>query len=164
MSLLQQRDRPQLPEDAAAVTARRARWRLVACLSVVVLALGWIAVRGLSGSFVYYLSPTEVVSGHQAVPGQRIRLGAYVVPGSVRQPSRDLTFTVSDGRTSIQVVSVGAVPQLFRAGQGVVLEGALGHDGKFHSDTLLVKHDGQYRPPAAGSAAPSRAALDRDQP
>jgi cytochrome c-type biogenesis protein CcmE len=155
MSLLQQRDRTQLPEDIAAVAARRARWRLVACLSVVVLALGWIAVRGLSGSFVYYLSPTEVVSGHQAVPGQRIRLGAYVVPGSVRQPSRDLTFTVSDGRTSIQVVSVGAVPQLFRA---------LGHDGKFHSDTLLVKHDGQYRPPAAGSAAPSRAALDLDQP
>ena len=163
MSLLQERGRTQLSEDAPVATSRRARWRLVACLSVVVVALGWIAVRGLSGSFVYYLSPTEVVQGHQAAPGQRIRLGAYVVPGSVRHPGRDLTFMVSDGRTSMQVVSVGAVPELFRAGQGVVLEGTLAPDGRFHSDTLLVKHDGQYRPPAAGGAPPSSAALDRDQ-
>ena len=163
MSLLQERGAPRLPDDSPVATSRRARWRLVACLSVVVVALGWIAVRGLSGSFVYYLSPTEAVSQHQAVPGQRIRLGAYVVPGSVQKPGGQLTFTVTDGRTSIQVVSVGAVPELFRAGQGVVLEGALATDGRFHSDTLLVKHDGQYRPPAAGGAGPARAALDRDQ-
>jgi cytochrome c-type biogenesis protein CcmE len=36
---------------------------------------------------------------------------------------------------------------MFRAGQGVVLEGALAEDGRFHSDTLLVKHDGTYRAP-----------------
>ena len=27
------------------------------------------------------------------------------------------------------------------------LEGALAKDGRFHSDTLLVKHDGTYRAP-----------------
>jgi cytochrome c-type biogenesis protein CcmE len=60
----------------------------------------------------------------------------------------------------MQVVSTGAVPELFRAGQGVVLEGALEADGRFHSDTLLVKHDGTYRPPAPGASAPARAAMD----
>ncbi|MGH8826192.1 MAG: cytochrome c maturation protein CcmE, partial [Jiangellaceae bacterium] len=58
-----------------------------------------------------------------------------------------LTFRVSDGDQSMQVVSTGPVPQMFRAGQGVVLEGAMGNDGRFHSDTLLVKHDGEYRAP-----------------
>jgi len=162
MTLVQARaGRP--PAGPPLPRARRGpRWRLVTCLAVVVAALGWIAVRGLTGSFVYYLSPTEVATQHQAVPGQRVRLGGYVVPGSVQRPSNELEFTVSDGRTTVQVVSTGTVPELFRAGQGVVLEGALGTDGRFHSDTLLVKHDGTYRPPAPGASVPGRAALDRN--
>ena len=143
-------------------TGRRARWRVICCAAVVVAALGWIAVRGLTGSFVYYLSPTEAVAQqHPGAAAQRIRLGGYVVPGSVRDLPNNLTFTVTDGRTSMQVLSTGTVPELFRAGQGVVLEGALEPDGRFHSDTLLVKHDGTYRPPAAGVSAPGRAELDR---
>ncbi|MBI2243010.1 MAG: cytochrome c maturation protein CcmE [Nocardioides sp.] len=123
------------------------RLRVVVCVAIILGALGWIAVRGLTGSFVYYLTPTEVVSGGQAEISQRIRLGGYVEPGSVTRDDRGLTFTVSDGEESIRVVSTGSVPQLFRAGQGVVLEGALGADRLFHADTLLVKHDGEYRAP-----------------
>jgi cytochrome c-type biogenesis protein CcmE len=137
------------------------RWRLGICLAVVVGALGWIAVRGLTGSFVYYVSPTEAVAQQHGAQGERIRLGGYVVPGTVQGAASSLTFTVTDGRTTMRVVSTGAVPELFRPGQGVVLEGAVGSDGRFHSDTLLVKHDGTYRPPPPGGTAPERAALDR---
>jgi cytochrome c-type biogenesis protein CcmE len=115
----------------------------------VVAALGWIALRGMTGNFVYYLTPTEVTVGHQAQVDQRVRLGGYVVPGGVRRTGHSLTFTITDTVHSLQVVSTGPVPQMFRAGQGVVVEGALGRDGRFHSDTLLVKHDGQYRAPDA---------------
>jgi cytochrome c-type biogenesis protein CcmE len=76
-----------------------------------------------------------------------VRLGGYVVPGSVHRPADVLSFTVTDGDTTMEVLSTGPVPQMFRAGQGVVVEGALGRDGRFHSDTLLVKHDGEYRAP-----------------
>jgi cytochrome c-type biogenesis protein CcmE len=126
---------------------RSARWRLVVCLAIVVGALAWVAVRGLTGSFVYYLTPTDITVDHQAQVDQRVRLGGYVVPGSVHRPTSTLTFTMTDGRNKVQVLSTGPVPQMFRAGQGVVVEGALGADGRFHSDTLLVKHDGEYRAP-----------------
>jgi cytochrome c-type biogenesis protein CcmE len=148
-------DAPGELEQVRAARARSARWRLLACLAVILLAIGWVASRGLTGSFVYYLTPTDVVTHHQADVGQRIRLGGYVVPGSVGHPHRTLTFTVSDGVRTVPVVSSGTVPELFRAGQGVVLEGALGSDGRFHSDTLLVKHNGDYRPPAAGVKPPA---------
>jgi cytochrome c-type biogenesis protein CcmE len=135
-----------------------ARWRLIVCLGVVVAALGWVTVRGLSGSLVYYLTPTDVLN-HQADVGQLVRLGGYVVPGSVGHAGSTLTFTITDGARTMPVVSTGAVPELFKAGQGVVLEGAMAADGRFHSDTLLIKHDGDYRPPASGQQPPNSADL-----
>jgi cytochrome c-type biogenesis protein CcmE len=139
---------------------RGARWRLLLCLAVVVGALGWVTVRGLTGSFVYYLTPTDIVSLHKAPAGERVRLGGYVVPGSVGHSAGTLTFTVSDGTDSVPVSDTGSVPELFKPGQGVVLEGTVGADGRFHSDTLLVKHSGDYRPPAPGEKPPTGAELD----
>lgn len=138
---------------------RGPRLRVAACLAVVVAAIAWIAVRGLTGNFIYYLVPADVVAHHKAQVGQRIRLGGYVVPGSVHHASSVLTFTVTDGTDSMQVSDTGAVPELFKAGQGVVLEGALGADGRFHADTLLVQHNGDYTPPKPGAPPPHRADL-----
>lgn len=135
-----------------------ARVRLVICLVVVVAALGWVTVRGLSGSLVYYLTPTDVAA-HKADVGQLVRLGGYVVPGSVGHAGSTLTFTITDGARTMSVVSTGAVPELFKAGQGVVLEGAMASDGRFHSDTLLIKHNGDYRPPDSGQPPPGSAEL-----
>ena len=41
-------------------------------------------------------------------------------------------------------------PQVVDLGSAVVLEGHEGADGSFHADTVLVKHNGVYRPPAPG--------------
>jgi len=125
----------------------------VVCTAVVLAALGWITIRGLNGNFVYYLTPSDIVVKHQATVDERVRLGGYVVPGSVSQRDDDLRFVVSDAGARLRVVDTGPVPRMFRPGQGVVLEGALGADGAFHSDTLLVKHDGEYRAPDSGRDA-----------
>jgi cytochrome c-type biogenesis protein CcmE len=151
-------DLPQ-PSDALDPPARgwrSSRLRLVACLLVVLGSLAFIAVRGLTGNFVYYLTPTDIVADHKAHVGERVRLGGYVVPGSVAQTTSTLTFTVTDDAYSISVSDTGSVPALFKAGQGVVLEGAMGGDGLFHSDTLLVQHDGRYRPPDRGNKPATR--------
>ncbi|MFE9694537.1 cytochrome c maturation protein CcmE [Micromonospora sp. NPDC005806] len=150
--------------DAPADAPRVRRWggprlRIVVALAVIVAALGWIAVRGLTGNFVYYLTPTDMVSHHKADVGERVRLGGYVVSGSIHRTSSGLTFTVTDGTDSMSVSAMGSVPEMFKPDQGVVLEGALGADGLFHSDTLLIQHNGEYRPPESGEAPPRRANL-----
>jgi cytochrome c-type biogenesis protein CcmE len=149
---------------APADTVRRrerhaARLRVAVCLAVVVLALGWVAIRGLTGNFVYYLTPTDIVAHHKAQVGQRIRLGGYVVPGSVHRSGSVLMFTVTDRTDSVQVSDTGPVPELFKAGQGVVLEGVLGTGGRFYADTTLVQHNGNYFPPKPGGPPPHRADL-----
>ena len=126
------------------------RGRIIVALVLIVGSLGWVAFKGLSSSLVYYRTPTEVLRMGRGAYGQSIRLGGYVVPGSVRPAGGALDFVVSDGTSRMTVVATGGVPSLFRAGQGVVLEGHEGADGSFHADTVLVKHNGVYQPPAPG--------------
>ena len=124
--------------------------RVLIALAVIGGSLGWVAAKGLSGSLVYYQTPTELLRKGNAGIGQAVRLGGYVLPGSVQHRGGNLIFVITDDTTRMSVVSSSDVPSLFREGQGVVLEGHEGADGAFHADTVLVKHNGVYNPPRPG--------------
>jgi cytochrome c-type biogenesis protein CcmE len=117
-------------------------------LALIAGSLGWVAWKGLSGNLVYFRTPTEIL--HAGTVGERARLGGLVEPGSVRRTSHTLEFVVTDGTSHLTVIDTGGVPSLFRTGQGVVVEGSYGSDGAFHADTVLIKHNGVYRPPSPG--------------
>ena len=124
--------------------------RVVIALVAIVGALVWVAAEGLSSSLVYYKTPTELLSqGHSAV-GERLRLGGLVLSGSVVTNGGTTTFVVTDETSRLTVVDRGDLPELFRDGQGVVVEGQMGPDGTFHADTVLIKHNGVYEPPKPG--------------
>jgi cytochrome c-type biogenesis protein CcmE len=124
--------------------------RVIVACALIAGALLWVAISGLRNSLVYYRTPTEVLKMGRTAYGEAIRIGGYVVPGSVRHTGRGRLFVVSDGTTRMTVVATGDVPTLFRAGQGVVLEGHESSDGEFRADTVLVKHNGYYAPPKPG--------------
>jgi cytochrome c-type biogenesis protein CcmE len=70
--------------------------------------------------------------------------------GSVaRQPNGlDVTFVLTDHAGSdFSVRYSGILPDLFREGQGVLVQGKLGTDGVFLADQVLAKHDENYMPP-----------------
>lgn len=125
------------------------RTRVVVLLVLIAGSLAWVGTRALSGNLVYYVTPTELLQ-QQPIAGEQLRLGGQVVPGSVHETSRGVTFVVSDGTTRMTVVHEGATPALFQTERGVVLEGAYGADGAFHSDAMLVRHGEEYRPPEPG--------------
>ena len=129
--------------------------RIAVALAAVAAALTWVAVSGLSRNLVYYKTPTEILGGGRSIVGQRVRLGGLVLPGTVRTVGHDVDFVVFDETTRMSVAATGGVPSLFRAGQGVVVEGFYGRDGVFHADTVLVKHSDSYRPPAPGQTPTS---------
>ena len=124
------------------------RGRVIVALVLIAGSLGWVAFKGLTNNLVYFVTPTELLS--RGTVGERVRLGGLVDPGSVQHQGRTIQFVVTDGSARMTVVDTGGVPSLFREGQGVVVEGVYGADGAFHADTVLVKHNGVYRPPAPG--------------
>jgi cytochrome c-type biogenesis protein CcmE len=126
----------------------------VVALALVVAGILWVTAQSLGSSIVYYTTPTELLGRGPAAVGDRVRLGGYVTPGSVEREG-ELRFIVTDGTTSITVISSGGAPSLFQAGKGVVVEGTYGRDGAFHADTVLVKHGDRYRAPEPGETPTS---------
>lgn len=116
-------------------------WRFVIPAGLLAVVLVVLLVN-LSSSLVYFVTPTDLVEA-EADDG-RSRLGGQVEPGSVVVDAETVSFRVTDGRQAVDVVHRGAPQQLFQEGIGVVVEGEW--DGStFHSDTMLVRHDEQYR-------------------
>ncbi len=115
---------------------------------------GTVLFGDLNRNLVYYLTPQEAISKRADFPdGRRFRLGGFVEPGTVTSTAQGITFTVSGGGASVRVEHRGAPTQLFRPGIGVVVEGAWRGD-VFVSDTMIIKHGADYRPPT-GAAAPT---------
>lgn len=130
--------------------ATRKRRRLVIALAAMgVLALASVLVfRALDQTMLYFRMPSDVMA-ETPPAGERFRLGGLVADGSFRQNETTATahFAVSDGEARLPVLYTGILPDLFREGQGVIADGALGVDGVFHADTVLAKHDENYMPP-----------------
>jgi cytochrome c-type biogenesis protein CcmE len=139
--------------DPAAPARRRFRLRLLLVAGVLLAAVAVLAFAGLSGSLVYYKTPSELIADH-SLAGHRLRLGGLVERGTVHRTAGGISFELTDGVTAVPVVNTGQPQGVFSEGLGAVVEGFLGRDGVFRSDVLLVRHSNSYEPPAGGTGRP----------
>ncbi|MGQ0538168.1 MAG: cytochrome c maturation protein CcmE [Gemmatimonadaceae bacterium] len=113
---------------------------------------GYLLLGGIGDNIVYFLTPQELLARAEKGFDVPLRLGGQVAPGSVQwdPTARDLHFRLTDGIKEVNVLSKGAPPQMFRDGQGVVVEGSYRRDGVFSATNLMVRHNEEYRAPAPG--------------
>mgnify|MGYP001257074673 FL=1 len=126
------------------------RQRLGVVLIVVIfssLAIG-LVMYAMRGNINLFYPPSEVVAGI-APQGKAIRVGGMVQDKSVQRSADSLQvkFVITDFQASVEVIYDGILPDLFGEGQGVVVLGLLGLDGKFTATEVLAKHDENYMPP-----------------
>lgn len=96
-----------------------------------------------------FYPPSDVVSGKAPV-GENLRAGGMVQDGSVLRSESDLgvTFVLTDHKgADFTVRYTGILPDLFREGQGILVEGQLNQAGVFEATEVLAKHDENYMPP-----------------
>ena len=125
-------------------------------LTFVVIGIGLLGVAAalilsaFEESIVFFHSPTEL-SEQSNLTERRLRVGGLVEDGTVKRGGTTVTFRVTDLANTVTVAYTGILPDLFREGQGVVVEGRM-QDGVFVADQVLAKHDETYMPPEVADA------------
>ena len=112
---------------------------------VVLLGIGLIVYASTtiaSRNTIYYYTTSET-TGIEISKTERIKLGGFVVEGSISKNDGFTIFTITDGNKDIEIVFDGFVPDLFQENMGVILDGVLEND-TFFADDMLVKHDNEY--------------------
>ncbi|GMP84617.1 hypothetical protein CsSME_00038076 [Camellia sinensis var. sinensis] len=135
-----------------------------------------IVLNNFQDQLVFYVTPTDALSKYDSNPTKnKFRLGGLVLEGSVVQPanSPEMEFVITDLITDILVRYKGSLPDLFREGHSVVVEGfvkpiteeikkgvsAKSVSGKarsgecyFSATEVLAKHDEKYMPAEVAAA------------
>jgi len=115
-----------------------------------------LVLLALNENINMFYPPDAVVSGEAPV-GAQIRAGGMVADGSVlRDPDGlDVSFVLTDYKGSeFEVRYSGILPDLFREGQGVIVQGELTDNGHFRASQVLAKHDENYMPPELAEPSP----------
>ena len=113
---------------------------------ILFVAIGFLGVKAFDGVPQYDVG--ELLEQGDSALGQRVQAAGQVAPGSVEQElaSNTMKFTLTEAGNSLPVVYRGAVPDAFKAGNDVVVEGELGVDGVFQANTLMVRCASKYVP------------------
>jgi cytochrome c-type biogenesis protein CcmE len=126
------------------------------------MVLGGMATLGVAAALVltefednivFFHSPTDIATKN--LPTDRtFRVGGVVVADSKRTDPDGVTirFDLTDLSNTVTVSYLGVLPDLFREGQGAVVEGKLAADGVFKADEVLAKHDETYMPKEVADA------------
>jgi len=125
----------------------------VIATSVIVMALGSIVYKAVQPeSSVTFFTPKEVYAAPQKFVDRTFRVSGLVLAGTKDWDGNNkiLKFRMSDLKGhDFSVVYKGVPPDLFKEGQGVVVEGRLNSDdlkadSTIQANLLMVKHSEVY--------------------
>jgi cytochrome c-type biogenesis protein CcmE len=119
--------------------------KLVAAGAAIVVAATLLAVAGAREGWVYFLTVDEFLAleNHAA---KRVRLHGLVGEENVevRPALLQADFDLEGDANDLRIAYTGVIPDMFKAGNEVVVEGQLDESGVFQADTLLTKCASKY--------------------
>ena len=126
---------------------QRKRLNFVLFMIMVAAFVIGLSLYALKQNINLFYTPTQLYERH-VTPGRLFRLCGQVKNGTVKQNEQQLlvSFVVSDASHNVLVEYQGVLPDLFREGQSVVVEGSLDPGGIMQAKQVLAKHDERYRP------------------
>lgn len=124
------------------MSPKQKRLAVIAAIALLLAVAVGLVLGALRENIVFFYTPSEIPAD---ADGRAIRLGGLVKPGSVQISGLNSDFVVTDGEADIAVRFDGALPSLFREGQGVVAEGRIA-GGVLTASNVLAKHDETYMP------------------
>ena len=97
-------------------------------------------------NIVFFYTPTELIE-NDFILNKKVRIGGYVKNSSfIKKSLNTYEFTITDNVNELLVFYRGILPDLFREGQGTVIEGILNNNNNIVASKVYAKHDENYMP------------------
>src|SRR5260370_39444834 len=160
-------------------TAKYARFGFA--ITIIVLALGYLAFTGVQQSKSYYVTISELKTMDASVYSKRLRVAGNGAPGSIKRRGTHLAFTLleqdipgapktvksPDGKPwllNVEYSGLDAPPDTFKDDSQALADGTFGRDGVFHAKQLQAKCASKYAPqPGATPAAEPGKSMSQNQ-
>ncbi|HEY7983552.1 MAG TPA: cytochrome c maturation protein CcmE [Ktedonobacterales bacterium] len=148
----------ETPRATPAEAPRRRRklpWSFVVAGLAVAGALAYLIAVNTAASAAYYMSIQQLRACHDC-SSRIVRVAGAVQANSIVRDNATQTvrFNMVQGADVLPVSYSGIVPDIFRAGITVVVEGKPGTSPVFHAQTLLAKCPSKFQNATPGASQP----------
>ena len=116
--------------------------------TLIIIAIVFLIILGLKSGATYYYEVNELLAQGSSLDGRTIRVGGEVAP-DVEHEVGKLRFKIIDitsQDTTLPVVYQGLVPDTFKVGRHVVVEGRYTSRGVFEATSIITKCPSKYQP------------------
>ena len=128
------------------MSLRFQRLLLIILTLVIILSAVLLILYNARENVSYFYTPSEIDKS-EIIINKIIRIGGFVENDSFNKiSSSKFKFRITDEKASILVTFDGILPDLFREGQGAVIEGAFVNNDVFNATSVFAKHDENYMP------------------
>ena len=128
------------------MSLRFQRLLLIMLTLVIILSAVLLILYNARENVSYFYTPSEIDKSEITI-NKIIRIGGFVENDSFNKiSSSKFKFRITDEKASILVIFNGILPDLFREGQGAVIEGAFVDNDIFNATNVFAKHDENYMP------------------
>ena len=128
------------------MSLRFQRLLLIMLTLVIILSAVLLILYNARENVSYFYTPSEIDKSEITI-NKIIRIGGFVENDSFNKiSSSKFKFRITDEKASILVIFNGILPDLFREGQGAVIEGAFVDSDIFNATNVFAKHDENYMP------------------
>ena len=125
---------------------RRIKYKPIVISAAILMVIGYLIYTGLRDTMVFYLTVSEVMAKSPEDLTDTQKVGGIVNAGSVQWEPKtlNLSFRLEDEQANLLVNYSGVVPDSFKPGSEVIVEGTYRGDGSFWATTIMPKCASKY--------------------
>ena len=128
------------------MSLRFQRLLLILLTLIIILSAVLLILYNTKENVSYFYTPSEIIKSEITI-NKLMRIGGFVESNSFNKvSSSSFKFRITDEKVSILVSYNGILPDLFREGQGAVIEGSFDNNDIFNATNVFAKHDENYMP------------------
>ena len=125
------------------MTGKSKRLTVFAVIAALLSGGSYLVLSALQDNIVLFFTPSELTP--EKMTARQLRIGGLVKEGPVQIDGMEARFSITDSAAVVSVLYDGALPDLFREGQGIIAQGRF-EDNIFRAENVLAKHDETYMP------------------